>query len=421
MAPVVFISVGLGIDYSMASSDRTRLNGAADSAVLGAITAAKLYYATNSGNMSESALEAGAIAAGQAAGVNMFKGNSTSTLLVQAIVPTVTVTYSNLSFKAVINWSGEVGTHILPLIGVNQIGIGGTATAVGGLPKYIDFAMIVDTSGSMGIPVDSDNQQLLREVNPDNPIMAADGYSGGCQFACHFAGYQGYNYAESHSIPLKLDSVGQSFQSFFSTATANKVINNQFRVGIYPFIDDLIQAAPLASDFTAAKTVATNLGTYLDAGGSNGGMGSGGTHFERIASDFQPYMEQSGTGLSSDSPLPFMILITDGVDNSQFYTNGNFTGSHPQTATTTICAAAKAAGYTVAVILIPYAPIVDPQPIWNDEDGVVNELLNTDAIKPIMQNCASAGYFFNADSSAAITSAMQTIFYQATGLVNLTK
>jgi len=272
----------------------------------------------------------------------------------------------------------------------------------------------------MGIPADADNQQLLREVNPDNSIMEADGYSGGCQFACHFAGYQGYNYAEQHSIPLKLDSIGQSFQTFFTTANSNKVINNQFRVGIYPFIDDLIQAAPLSSDFTIAKNVAANLGSYLDAGTTNSGMGSGGTHFERITKDFQPYMEQAGNGLTSSNPLPFMILITDGVDNAQIYNNG-FNGSVPQLPTTAICTAAKNAGYTVAVILVPYAPIVDPQPIWNDEDGVVNGLINTNSIEPVMQNCASAGYFFTASTSAAITLAMQTIFYQATGLVTITQ
>lgn len=421
MAPMLLVSVGLAIDFSMAATDKTTLNSAADSAVLAAITAAKNYYAANSSSMSDAALVSNAEAAGKAAGIGMFTGNSQSIQLIQSVVPTITMTYSNLTFTADATWAGEVATHILPLIGVNEIGIGGTATATGSLPKFIDFYWVVDTSGSMGIPADSNNQQLLREVNPDNPIMAADGYSGGCQFACHFQGYQGYNYAETHDIPLKLDSISQSFQSFFATANTNKVINNQYRVGIYPFIDDLIQAAPLSSNFSEANAVAVNLGSYLDNGGTNQGMGSGGTHFEKIAADFKPYMGVAGTGLSASSPQPFMILITDGVDNAQVQSGGNWTGSQPQTATTTICAQAKAAGYTVAVVLIPYAPIVDPQPIWNNEDGIVNQLINTDQIKPVMTACASGGYFFEADTSADITAAMQTIFYQATGMVNLTK
>jgi hypothetical protein len=134
-------------------------------------------------------------------------------------------------------------------------------------------------------------------------------------------------------------------------------------------------------------------------------------------------MQSAGTGLSPSSTLPFIILVTDGVDNNQVYapSTGAWTGSQPQTATATFCADAKAANYTVAVILIPYDPIVDPEPIWNNEDGVVNSLIATNRIAPTMQSCASNGYFFTASTPADIDNAMQTIFYQATEASRLTR
>jgi hypothetical protein len=152
-------------------------------------------------------------------------------------------------------------------------------------------------------------------------------------------------------------------------------------------------------------------------------MGSGGTHFENLWKDISPHMQPAGTGISSESTQPFIILVTDGVDNNQVYNpaNGSWTGSQPRSPSTTFCADAKSAGYTVAVILIPYDPIVDPEPIWNNEDGVVNSMISTNAISPVMQSCASTGYFFTAATSTDINNAMLTIFKQAVGAARLTQ
>jgi hypothetical protein len=68
-----------------------------------------------------------------------------------------------------------------------------------------------------------------------------------------------------------------------------------------------------------------------------------------------------------------------------------------------------------------YVPIVDPEHIWNDEDYVVNNLINTNSIAPVMQSCASSGYFFQAATAAQINSAMLQIFYQAVGAARLTQ
>jgi hypothetical protein len=265
--------------------------------------------------------------------------------LVAAVTPVLTMTYSNLTFNSSVTWSGQVATHFGGLVGITNIAISGASAATAALPKYLDFYVVVDTSGSMGIPTSSADQELLMASNPDNAIEQANGYVGGCQFACHFVGYGGFNYTQTNNIPLKLNSVGASLQALLSTATSTAVIVNQFRIGIFPFIVDAIRAAPLSANFTAANTVAGNLAHYLDQGTSNGGMGSGGTHFENLWPDVSPYMNAAGTGFSSSSTLPFIILITDGVDNNQTYSP--FTGSQVQIPSTTFCANAKSAGYTV--------------------------------------------------------------------------
>jgi Flp pilus assembly protein TadG len=403
---------GIAIDYSVAAAAQAQLNSTADAAALAAVSV--------SGNPNLTTPS-------QTQAQQMFKSAVATmpnvTLGIVSLIPNPNTGGTALSVT--VSYSATVQTTMSNIIGISSLSISGTASASRKFPKYLDFYVVVDTSGSMGIPTNAADQQLLIATNPDNPIEEANGYNGGCQFACHFAGYKGFTYTQTNNIPLKLNSVGSSVQALLSTATSSEMITNQYRLGIYPFIVNPIVAAPLSSDFTQGsklQTAAGNLAYYLDQGTSNGGMGSGGTHFENLWSGLTPYLQTPGTGVSSTSTLPFIILVTDGVDNNQVYTpsNASWTGSQPQIPSQTFCDDAKAAGYTVAVLLIPYDPIVDPETIWNNEDGVVNGLIANNKITPAMQSCASQGYFFSAATSTDINNAMQTIFHQAVQSSRLT-
>ena len=429
-APVLVLLIGMGIDFLNAYQNKTRMDAAADAAAIAAVSTAKAFFAANSsGSLTGQALVNAAIAAGQQQGKNAFNANIGSTNLVAP--PTVTINVptpaDGLTFTSSVTWSGYVPSNFGGLVNISQFAIQGAASATSVLPKYQDFYIVTDVSGSMGIPADYANQVKLQQNNPDNAGQIANGYVGGCQFACHFPGYQGYAYAAQNNIPLKLDSVGASIKALFATATSSKVIANQFRVGIYTFIDDLIQAAPLSNDYTSANganvTVANNLGSYLDGGTSNQGMGSGGTHYENLWKDLSPYLNAPGTGATAAAPQPIIVLVTDGIDNNQTYSP--WTGSQPQLPfqnATNFCTQAKAAGYTVAVLLITYAPIANPVASFaGDEDGKVNALLGQTAYTQTMSSCASGGYFYQASSSDAINAAMQQIFYQFTAPTRLTQ
>jgi hypothetical protein len=345
-------------------------------------------------------------------------------------------------------------SHFGSLVGISTLALHGVSTAIATMPQFLDFYVMTDVSGSMGIPTSVADQKTLILNNPDNATEKLAGYTGGCQFACHFAGYNGFLYTQKVGLPLKLNTVGQAIQGLVSSALLTSQasgVANQFRVGIYPFIVHAIQAVGLSTDMSTtgpAYTFAGNqLANYLDGGGTNYGMGSGGTHFEHLWNDMTStgFLQTPGTGLTATSRKPFVVMVTDGVDNGQTYVNGNFNGSTPQLPDTTsnasFCTLAKNAidgGYTVAVLLIPYVPIVDPEPIWNDEDAAVNYLIDpTTYIPPPapyaptvpsgvnasinMSKCASPGYFFSAGTAAEINTAMQTIFYQAVAQARLTQ
>ena len=427
--------MGLGIDYYRDLSNKARLDAAADAAALSAISTAQAYINANSASQVDPTLTANAIAAGKAQAVKAFAANAGTVELAAPTTPQVGLTrpLNTQTFNATVSYSAQISTAFGGLVGVNTLNITGSSGSSLTMGKYLDFYLVLDVSGSMGIPTATNGQADLAALNTDD----RSSYPTGCNFACHFAGYSGFTLTRSHlpDMALRVDSVGTAVQTLLQTATQTETLTNQYRIGIYPFIVHAIQAAPLSANFTTANTVAGNFANYLDQGTTNGGMGSGGTHFENLWGDMQPYLQTVGTGASASSPQPFIFLVTDGADNNQVYTpsSGSWTGSQPQLPSQTFCTNAKNAGYTVAVLYIPYVAIANPNKNFaNDEDDKVNAIVTSiPAVlgnsEPSIQGCASPGFFFTANpaadsatAAAAINDAVQAMFVMALQQARLT-
>jgi Flp pilus assembly protein TadG len=422
------VILGLGIDYYKALSDKNRLDAASDAAALAAITTAQQYINNNSQTQTNPTLLNNAEAAGLAQAQKVFNANAGTTELVAPATPTITFqpsTANSRTITATATYTSQVPTNFGGLVGVNIIPITGASTASLTMGTYLDFYLLLDVSGSMGIPTTTAGQNALAAINPDN----RSDYPNGCTFACHFSGYAGFGLTRSTTggtptIPLRADTVGTAVQNLLQTAQTSETLTNQFRVGIYPFIDHAIQAAALSTSInpqsSAAATVAGNLANYLDQGTTNSGMGSGGTHFENLWGDMGSYLKGSGDGSSALTPKAFIFLVTDGMDNNQVYnpSNGSWTGSQPQLPSQTLCTNAKAAGYTVSILYIPYVPITNPTSFAGNEDFIVNGLIPS--VPGVLQSCASPGFYFTADTPADINNAMQAMFAQALQAARLT-
>ena len=113
-----------------------------------------------------------------------------------------------------------------------------------------------------------------------------------------------------------------------------------------------------------------------------------------------------GTGRSSSSPLPYVFLITDGSQDYQTQSGGNWGSQNwsanstvpyqnsatvipPNTVTTTdYCTTMKKRGITIAVLYIPYQTIQNANANFaNNEDGYANN--NIANIPAALQTCAS--------------------------------
>jgi Flp pilus assembly protein TadG len=231
-------------------------------------------------------------------------------------------------------------------------------------------------------------------------------------------------------IQLRADAVGYAVNELLATAAASEQaagITNQFQVGLYPFIQYLYSYFPLTTSITGSATssgtinyAAAQLANLLDTG-VNTSLGSGGTHFENALPSMSSLITSVGTGAGPSNALPYVFLITDGSQDCQTQSGGNWSGDagcspYSNSATTlnaaTLCTPLKNRGITIAVLYIPYGQIVDPNSSFaNDEDGYANS--NIANIPASLQACASLNFFYTATTPADITSALITMFEQA--------
>ncbi len=411
--------VGLGTDYAQGLSYKRRLDAANDSAALAAISAAQTYYAANVNTSSDPTLTSNAVAVGQAQGKRAFAMNAGSAVTYVPASPTVLVSRSGQTFTATSTYSGQMKTNFGKLFGTAAFTLGNTASSSVTMGSYLDFYLALDVSGSMGFPTSVADQTKFSAINPDNNSS----YPHGCAFACHFSGDKGYTVAHANNIKLRVDSVASAVNNLITTATNTATLTNQYRIGVYPFIDNVMQAAPISTSFTNAQAVANTLGdTYLDQGGSNSAtqaMGSGGTHFENVLPPFNNWVTAIGNGATPQTAKPFIFIVTDGADNNQTYSGGQWSsgGSEPREPNNFgYCQYAQQVGVTIAILYIPYVPI--QWPVMN-EDTVVNSVIPE--IPSDLQSCASPGFFFTANTDADINNAMQTMFAQALQASRLTK
>ncbi len=506
MLPMI-AAIGCAIDYSNASMIRTKLQAAADAAVLATVSVNSPVVATSKGMTGNGAVSGGATYAANFFSANLPAGYT-------SVTPTATVTLTGTTVTAVVSFSSTVSTYFTQVVGYPSITIGSSSTASYTLPTYINFYLMLDVSGSMSFPSTTSEQQRLLAVNPDN----LGEYSGGCQFACHFttqgacaqshqgpipaaghsyAGYipnpnpggycQGFTISRLGTTPvsftsgttnptnganvnwtntpvsscatagttsciqLRADAVGYAVTTLLSTANTtetNDGVANQFQVGLFPFIQNLCTASANSSNSCAVgltssltgstiTTFAQQLANLLDTG-QNATLGSGGTHFENALSSMNSFITSVGTGASSSNALPYVFIVTDGSQDYQTQSGGNW-GSQNWTATSAVpyqnsatiippntvtstnyCTTMKNRGITIAILYIPYETIQNANASFaNNEDGYANA--NIANIPAALQACASTNFFYTATTPTDIQNALLAMFEQAVSTAHITQ
>jgi Flp pilus assembly protein TadG len=251
-------------------------------------------------------------------------------------------------------------------------------------------------------------------------------------------------------IQLRADAVGYAVNALLSTASTtegNDGISNQFRVGLFPFIQNVCTSGAGSSNscsvgLTTSLTGATitnfaaQLANLLDTG-QNATLGSGGTHFENALNSMNTLITSVGTGSGSGNPLPYVFIVTDGSQDYQTQSGGNWSAQHwtanasvPYQNSATVvppnsedsndyCGTMKGRGITIAILYIPYGQIVNPNPAFADAEDVYANA-NIANIPTALQKCASPGFYYTASTPTDIQNALITMFEQAVSTAHVT-
>jgi Flp pilus assembly protein TadG len=505
----IISAVGCVIDYSYASMVKTKLQAAADAATLATVSNNSPIVTT-----AKSMTGNGSVSGGSTYLQNFFN-EDTSAFTGISLSPTPTVTKTGQSVAATATFSYAVPTYFLKIMGYSSITVSGTSTASFTLPTYIDFYLMLDVSGSMSFPSTTAEQQRLLAVNPDNLGQYPGGCQFACHFASQGAcgqstqgpipavgqstnpnpgGYcQGFiisrlgtnptsftagttNTTNGNSvnwngsqvstcatagttscIQLRADAVGYAVTALLTQATTTEAstgISNQFRVGLFPFIQYMCSPGSTATgDVNKSNSCSVGLTTSLTGStitnfaqqlanlldtGVNTTLGSGGTHFENALSTMGNYINSVGTGSGPTNTLPYVFIVSDGSQDYQFQSGGNWgsqnwnsngtspyqnssTGIPPNSEDNTdYCQAMKSNGITVAVLYIPYGTIVDPNASFaNNEDGYANTNITNGTYAANLQNCATTGFFYTASTPTDIQNALVTMFEQAVATAHI--
>ena len=115
-------AIGCAIDYSNASMIRTKLQAAADAAVLATVSVNSPVVATSKGMTGN-----GAVSGGSTYAANFFSANLPAGYT--SVTPTATVTLTGTTVTAVVSFSTSVSTYFMGIVGYPSITIGSSSTA----------------------------------------------------------------------------------------------------------------------------------------------------------------------------------------------------------------------------------------------------------------------------------------------------
>ena len=408
--------VGVAVDYTHAVQLRSALDNIADSAALAAVS---------KGSINPNQTSAQQIATAQTLAKKVFDSEIAKRgLTVKGREAVATNPAGALQVK--MTFTSVAPASFGKLLGFSEYPIGGSATAEGGTPRYIDIYVLVDSSTSMGVGATLADQ-----------LKMANTAGVGCMVACHQNGTDAL--ARAGGANLRFDviqgAVRQVVAEAQRTMSATRAV---IRFGVYSFATNFKTEADLTSNYGNINLAINN----MQLSGSHAG-----TNTYKALNALYAKIGAVGDGYTPNTPLSFVILATDGTGNAtdnsptawfpspDFYPPYSttpagmpFPHAVPNPANPEMeiqgvdpawCQQFKDKNVDVMTLVTPYV-VPTPANGGNAADAAdPRTIYIRDVISPIipgqMSACASgAANFYSASSPAEINAAMISLFRNAT-------
>jgi Flp pilus assembly protein TadG len=475
MLPVLLFGTGFAVDYTHARQVETKLDAAADAAVLAALTPAMMQQSN---------------ATAKTAATNLFNAIANAQSSVIPGRTTLTVDVCNPSTlcgagQRVVTVSYVAANQNIfsGVLGYSALQIQGNSTAKASAAPNIDFYLLLDNSPSMALPATQAGINSMLALT--TPNQTSDTGNTGCAFACHQAStgnadtagnpywnpkntsqvctgapsgsknvgciqMDDYQLAKSNNITLRIDELNSAVTTLMSTAQATSNSSPQVPPPAYRFaaysLDStyaigLTKVMALTSSYVSGWTTASpnfqlmemysNNNVCKTSGsdpcGAAGGVGDVETDFDTALNTSNmnntTNMPSPGTGtnVSGDKPQGVLFIVTDGVvdeTNSSTCTK-TLSGSRCQEPITpSLCTAIKNRGFRIAVLYTTYLAVTN--------DGWYNTWIKpfnpagASQISSQLQACASTGLFYEATIGTDLGAALSALFNTVTNSAHLT-
>lgn len=406
LVPILF-GMSAALDYSRATTVRSKIQAAADIAVIGAVS-----------EKSEGVMLAlhdnliGTIPAAEEYADRLFEAQLTSATKKMVTKNKTKIIRKDGVFDGTLEFSAKVPTTLMHVMGWKNIEVSGVAKSKFSNSIYMDFFMLLDNTPSMGVGATPQDIATLERYTPDS-----------CAFACHDKSNSNnyYNLAKDLNVQMRIDVVRQATQNLTKTATEVRRYNDQYRMAIYTFGEKaeaagLTEVSGLSSNMKKVnkKANAIDLMTVPHHNFDNDQQ----TSFDTALTKIAPELANPGNGNSAATPQKVLFFVSDGVGDS--YKPKTCTkkttswGRCQEPIDASLCKSLKESGVKIAVLYTTYLPL--PKNNWYN--SWIKPFQNDISTK--MKECATEGLFFEVSPSGGISEAMNALFQKIISSPRLT-
>ncbi|MDE2384719.1 MAG: VWA domain-containing protein [Alphaproteobacteria bacterium] len=286
---VLMAGVGAAIDINEMENSKVTLNAAADAGVLAAVKEADFRFTNGDNNWAVT---------GRKMGEQVFAKNLPPNMQDAKIAIKVARNGNQFSGDATYDWNYQ--PKLMGMFGIKNMDITRDVSASDKIQSYLDVHLLIDVSPSMGVGATDADQTTLFNAT-------------GCALACHYTYNNGvssnYTAARASGATLRIDVVRQATQQLIKDMQARATGTDQVRVSIDLYSNSIIPLLAPTTDLAAAATAAGQIDL-------TSALGESGTETEASLAQLAAKIGTSGTGYSASNRKSFVVLISDGTQNS---------------------------------------------------------------------------------------------------------
>ena len=312
---MVFLAVAGGaIDYGVSSRLNQDLEAAASAAVLAAANEGRVAFLNGDVETEE---ELKSLIKGSIEGRFEAKIGGLGRVNSGTITPRVIIDDNEI--QAHVEYAGVSPNSFLGLIGIEQMHVRGASTAIVNLPRYYHISLVFDVSASMGIGATVADEQTIAGVT-------------NCAFTCHIGDTpqrtSGHERAQAAGAMIRLDVARNAAMTAIDALKHVQETEDQVSFSVHTFDNITYEVIglgdPSATDFDYVKTK-INDSVHMNAE-------YGGTNIDLALATVAAGLPLSGSGLTTDDRIHYVVVMTDGVQNAQAKLRNSGWFPHPQAA-----------------------------------------------------------------------------------------